>query len=299
MIPKDILKKVQQIQIRTSHLVTNALAGEYVSVFKGHGMEFDEVREYQPGDEIKTIDWNVTARTGHPYIKRFIEERELTIMLLVDLSGSGNFGSFKQFKSEIATEICALLAFSAIKNNDKVGLITFTDEIEKFVPPKKGKKHVLRVIRELLYKDPEIEKAQKNIRHQTDISVALEYLAKVAPRKTVTFLVSDFLTEGFEKSLRIANKKHDIIAITITDPRELELPKVGFIELEDAETGEILMVDTNDKKTIESFKKLNLQRIEERKKIFKSMAVDEITVMTNKSYVEPIMKFFRLREKRQ
>lgn len=297
MIPKEILKKVQQIQIRTSHLVTDALAGEYVSVFKGHGMEFEDVREYQPGDEIKTIDWNVTARTGHPFIKRFIEERELTVMLLVDLSDSGEFGTVTQFKKEIATELCALLAFSAIKNNDKVGLITFTDRIEKFVPPKKGKKHVLRVIRELLYTDP--EKEQGRLRHKTDISVALEYLAKVTPRRTVTFLVSDFLSDGFAKSLRIANKKHDIIAITITDPRELKLPRAGFIELEDAETGEIVLVDTNNKKTRDAFKKLNTKRVEDRKNLFRSMAVDEITIMTNQPYVEPIMKFFRLRERRQ
>lgn len=297
MIPKEILKKVQQIQIRTSHLVTNAMAGEYVSVFKGHGMEFEEVREYQPGDEIKTIDWNVTARMGHPYIKRFVEERELTVMLLVDLSDSGNFGSVNQFKREIATELCALLAFSAIKNNDKVGLVTFTDRIEKFVPPKKGKRHVLRVIRELLYSEP--DQNDFNRRKQTDISVALEYLLKVAVRKTVTFLVSDFIAKGFEKSLRIANKKHDIIAITITDPRELELPNCGFIDLEDTETGEILIIDTSDKNTRNSFKILNKKNIDERKKLFRSMNVDEIIIMTNEPYVEPIMKFFRLREKRQ
>lgn len=297
MIPKEILKKVQQIQIRTSNMVTDALAGEYVSVFKGSGMEFEEVREYQPGDEIKTIDWNVTARTGHPFIKRFVEERELTVMLMVDLSDSGEFGSVTQFKKEIAIELCALLAFSAIRNNDKVGLITFTDKVEKFVAPKKGKKHVLRVIRELLYTEP--EKEGKPHRRQTDINIALEYLAKIAVRRTVTFLVSDFLSTGFDKSLRIANKKHDIIAISITDPRELELPKAGFIELEDAETGEILIFDTNDKTSRDSFKKLNLRKIEERKKLFRSMNVDEITIMTNQPYVDPIMKFFRLRERRQ
>ncbi|MGR3320155.1 MAG: DUF58 domain-containing protein [Candidatus Anammoxibacter sp.] len=296
MIPREILKKVQQIQIRTSHLVTDALAGGYVSVFKGHGMEFDEVREYQPGDEIKTIDWNVTARMGHPYIKRFVEERELTVMLLVDLSESGDFGSASQFKKEIAAEICALLAFSAIRNNDKVGLITFTDRIEKFVPPKKGKKHVLRVIRELLYSDPDIKTKHSPL---TDITVALEYLTKIAARKTVTFLVSDFIAAGFEKALRIANKRHDIIAITIVDPRELELPNIGFVELQDAETGEIMVVDTGDKKTRNSFEIMNNNKREERKKMFRSSGIDEITIITNESYTEPIMRFFRLRGKRK
>ncbi len=297
MIPKEILKKVQQIQIRTSHLVTDALAGEYVSVFKGAGMEFEEVREYQPGDEIKTIDWNVTARMGHPFIKRFVEERELTVMLLVDLSASGDFGSATQFKKEVATELCALLAFSAMKNNDKVGLITFTDRVEKFVPPKKGKKHVLRVIRELLFNEDETGDEKK--KHQTDISIALEYLAKVAARRTVTFLVSDFIATGFEKSLRIANKKHDIIAVTIADHREQLLPDIGFVELEDAETGEIMVVDTSDKNAMLSHRLTTSQMIEDRKKMFRSVGVDEIPIMTNEPYVEPIMKFFRARERRQ
>lgn len=342
MIPREILKMVQQIQIRTSHLVTGALAGKYHSVFKGQGMEFEEVREYQAGDEIKMIDWNVTARMGHPYIKRFVEERELTVMLLVDISASGNFGSIKRFKSEIATEICALLAFSAIKNNDKVGLITFTDRIEKFVPPKKGKKHVLRVIRELLYNEGEMpennyvdvkpssnfqiptlkggqtsvlkgspgdfetSKDQDNnrnlglkpVRHQTDINVALEFLNKVAIRRTVTFLVSDFLATRFERALRLSNKRHDIIAITIIDPRELELPDIGFVELEDAETGEILLIDTSDKNLRNSFEQTNLRNTEERARLFRSMDVDEIVVRVDRPYIEPIAKFFRLREKR-
>lgn len=296
MIPREILKKVQQIQIRTSHLVTDVLAGGYLSVFKGHGIEFEEVREYQPGDEIKTIDWNVTARMGHPYVKRFTEERELTVMLLVDLSRSGSFGSARRFKDEIATEICALLAFSAIKNNDKVGMIMFTDRIEKFVPPKKGKTHVLRVIRELLYAGS--ERPEGHYRHQTDINVALEFLSKIARRRTVTFLVSDFLTTGFERSLRIVNKRHDVIAVTIVDPREIELPDIGFIELEDAESGEVLVVDTADKNTRESFNLINTREMEERTRLFRSMNIDEIAVRTDRPYVEPIIKFFRLREKR-
>ena len=290
MIPKEILKKVKQIQIRSSRLVNDVLAGEYVSVFKGRGMEFDEVREYQAGDDILTIDWNVTARLGHPYIKRYTEERELTIMFLVDLSFSGEFGSMKQFKNEIATEICAVLAFSAVRNNDKVGLILFTDKIEKFVPPKKGKTHVLRVIREVLYFKPENK--------GTDISIALEYLLKVTKRKTVCFLLSDFITEGFERALRIANKRHDMVAVSITDPRELEIPNVGFVELEDAETGEITLIDTADRKMMERFNRFNVKNMEERAKLFRGMGVDLVDVRTDSSYVEPIMKFFRAREKR-
>ena len=290
MIPKEILKKVKQIQIRSSRLVNDVLAGEYVSVFKGRGMEFDEVREYQAGDDIRTIDWNVTARLGHPYIKRYTEERELTIMFLVDLSFSGEFGSMKQFKNEIATEICAVLAFSAVRNNDKVGLILFTDKIEKFVPPKKGKTHVLRVIREVLYFKPENK--------GTDISIALEYLLKVTKRKTVCFLISDFITEGFERALRIANKRHDMVAVSITDPRELEIPNVGFVELEDAETGEITLIDTSDRKMMERFNSFNVKNLEERVKLFRGMGVDLVDVRTDSSYVEPIMRFFRAREKR-
>lgn len=290
MIPKEILKKVKQIQIRSSRLVNDVLAGEYVSVFKGRGMEFEDVREYQAGDDIRTIDWNVTARLGHPYIKRFKEERELTIMFLVDLSYSGEFGSMKQFKNEIATEICALLALSAVRNNDKVGLILFTDKIEKFVPPKKGKTHVLRVIREVLYYKPENK--------GTDISIALEYLLKVTKRKTVCFLVSDFITEGFERALRIANRRHDITAVSITDPRELEIPNVGFVELEDAETGGITLIDTSDRKMTKRFNRFNIKNMQDRANLFRGMGVDLIDVRTDSSYVEPIMKFFRTRERR-
>lgn len=290
MIPREILKKVRQIQIRSSRLVNDFLAGEYVSVFKGRGMEFEEVREYQFGDDISTIDWNVTARMGHPYIKIFAEERELTIMFLVDLSSSGKFGSAKQIKNEIATEICALLALSATRNKDKVGLILFTDKVEKFIPPKKGKTHVLRLIREVLYFKPEGK--------GTDLAIALEYLIKVTKRKTVSFLVSDFIAEGYEHTLRIANKRHDIIAISITDPRELELPKVGFIELEDAETGEMMLIDTSDGRIREEFNRRNVNSMDERAKLFRTMGVDLINVKTDRPYIEPIMKFFRMREKR-
>ncbi len=290
MISKDILKKIQQIQIHTRRLVNEAFVGEYHSVFKGRGMEFDEVREYQPGDEIRTIDWNVTARMGRPFIKRYVEERELTVMLLVDVSASGNFGSIKHLKNEVATEICAILAFSAIKNNDKVGMIMFTDKIEKFIPPKKGPKHVLRVIRELLCAQPTGK--------GTNISVALEYLNKITHRRTISFVVSDFIANDYAHALRIANKRHDMIAITIVDPREQELPNVGFIELRDAESDEILLLDTADSLARREFGALNNRRRQEQSRLFRSMGVDEILINTNRHHVEPIVRFFRIREKR-
>ena len=290
MIPKDILKKIQQIQIHTRRLVNEAFVGEYHSVFKGRGMEFDEVREYQPGDEIRTIDWNVTARMGRPFIKRYVEERELTVMLLVDVSASGNFGSIRHLKNEVATEICAILALSAIKNNDKVGMIMFTDKIEKFIPPKKGPKHVLRVIRELLCAQPTGK--------GTNISVALEYLNKITHRRTISFIVSDFIANDYAHAVRIANKRHDMIAITIVDPREQELPNVGFIELRDAESDEILLLDTADSLARREFGALNNRRRLEQSRLFRSMGVDEILINTNRHHVEPIVRFFRMREKR-
>lgn len=290
MLPKEIIKKIRRIQITTSHMVNDTLAGQYESVFKGHGMEFEEVREYQPGDEIRSIDWNVTARMGHPYVKKFIEERELTVMLMLDASSSSQFGSINQFKSELAAELCAVLAFSAVKNNDKVGLIIFTDQVEKFVPAKKGRRHVLRVIREALYFKPQHK--------ETDITVALEYLNKVTTRRTVTFLISDFLTSGFEKPLRIANKRHDIIAVVITDPRETELPKIGIIELDDAETGQRIVVDTSFKDIREEFKGISLRQLQQRQDLFRSAGVDAINIRTDMSYVEPLLRFFRMRERR-
>ncbi|MEW6535119.1 MAG: DUF58 domain-containing protein [Candidatus Auribacterota bacterium] len=291
MIPAEILKQVRRIHIQTSRMVNDILAGEYVSTFKGSGIEFDEVREYQIGDDIRSIDWNVTARTGHPHIKRFVEERELTVILMVDASSSGYFGSTSKLKNEIATELCAVLAFSAIKNNDKVGLIIFTDRIEKFLPPKKGKKHVLRVIRELLCFEPK--------RNKTDIELGLAYLNRVITRKAVVFMVSDFLSGGFEKSLRIANKKHDVIGINIIDPRELELPALGFIELMDAETGESIIVDTYDADVRAGFSLLSNDQLAKRRDLFKSMNVDLIEIQTDKPYIDPMMKFFRMREKRR
>ncbi len=290
MISKDILKKIQQVEIHTRRLVNEAFVGEYHSVFKGRGMEFEEVREYQPGDEIRTIDWNVTARMGRPFIKRYVEERELTVMLLVDVSASGNFGSIKQLKNEVAIEICSLLAFSAIKNNDKVGLIVFTDKIEKFISPKKGPKHVLRVIRELLCAEPTGK--------GTTISVALEYLNKISSRRTISFIVSDFIANDYAHALRIANKRHDMIAITMVDPREQELPNVGFVELRDAESGEISLVDTANAQVRRESSVVNLRQVHERSKLFRSMGIDEIIINTSKHYIEPIVRFFRVREKR-
>jgi uncharacterized protein (DUF58 family) len=290
LIPKEILKKVKRIEIQTRGLVNDVFSGEYHSVFKGRGMEFAEVREYQTGDDVRTIDWNVTARMGRPYVKIFEEERELTVVLVVDVSSSGEFGTVTRMKGEIATEICALLAFSAIKNNDKVGLIIFTGEVEKFVTPKKGKSHVLRVIRELLYHEPQGQ--------QTNIAAALEFLSRVTNRRAVVFLVSDFLSSDYEKALQIANKRHDIVAITVTDPRELALPNVGFIELEDAESGETFLVDTTDIQVRDEFNSRTAESILTREKMFRSMNVDYINIRTDESYVEPLIRFFRMRAKR-
>jgi len=291
MIPREILKQVRRIQILTRRMVNDVLAGAYHSTFKGRGMEFDEVREYVPGDDVRAIDWNVTARTGLPYIKKFVEERELTVMLLVDASSSGAFGTVQKTKAQVAAELCAVLAFSAIRNNDNVGLIIFTDRIEKFLPPKKGRGHVLRVIREMLYYEPEGT--------GTDIAGALEYLKKVTHRKTVAFLVSDFLAEGYEQALAIAARGHDVVPITITDPRELELPKIGLLQLEDAETGELITVDTRNPQVREQFGRLSGEAIGRRNRIFRSSGVDAIDVRTNRPYIEPLRRFFRMREKRR
>jgi len=293
MIPEEIFKKVRQIHIRTSHIVSDVLAGQYESVFKGQGIEFEEVREYQPGDDIRTIDWNVTARTGRPFVKKFVEERELTVMLMVDLSGSLSFGTHTRSKAELAAELCAVIAFSAITNNDKVGLIIFTDRIEKFIPPKKGRRHVLRVIRDVLSFTPE--------GHGTDIPVALEYLSKVTRRKTVSFLVSDFfeeLSDDYRQALRIASKRHDLIAINISDPREWELPKLGIMEFQDAETGEIVLIDTANAGSRDEFRRLVDEQMQRREELFRSAGVDAVSVQTDKPYIGELLRFFRMRERR-
>ncbi|MFH1045896.1 MAG: DUF58 domain-containing protein [Candidatus Omnitrophota bacterium] len=290
MIPKEILKKIRKIQITTSRIVNDVFAGKYQSVFKGQGMEFYEVREYSPGDEIRSIDWNVTARMGHPFVKKFVEERELTVMLLLDASMSCHFGSVKQLKSQLAAELCSVLAFSAIQNNDKVGLIIFTDRIEKFVPPRKGVRHVLRVIREALYYSP------RGV--GTDIPMALEYLSRVTKRKTIAFVISDFYASGFQKSLTIANRRHDVIGVTITDPREVELPDIGIVRLQDPETQASFFVDTSNRAFRRQYREGALNRRNERKKIFISAHVDNIDIRTDTAYVKELIKFFRMRERK-
>ena len=290
MIPKEILKKVREIEMYTNRLVNDVLAGEYHSVFKGRGMEFSEVREYQQGDDIRNIDWNVTARMGHPFVKQHVEERELTVILLIDASASGNFGTMNQMKGELAVELCAVLAFSAIRNNDKIGLGIFTDEVERYIPPKKGRNHVLRVIREMLYFQPQ--------RAGTNIQAALEYLNRMMKRKAVVFLVSDFQDSGYEQSLRITSRKHDVIPITITDPREIELPPVGLLEVEDAETGDMLLLDTFDPQVRRAYHQLALQRHAERTHMFRSMKMDVIDVRTDQAYMQTLLNFFRRRASR-
>lgn len=290
MIPKEILRDIRRIQITTSRMVTDVFAGQYQSVFKGKGMEFEEVREYQFGDDIRSIDWNVTARMGHPYIKKFVEERELTVMLILDMSLSSFFGSAGKLKMQIAAEVCSVLAFSAVKNNDKVGLIIFTDKIEKFVPARKGSRHVLRVIREALYFKPE--------GRGTDINLALEYLNRVTTRKTVTFIISDFFSLDFKKTLSAANKRHDITAITVTDPREMELPDIGIVKLDDAEGDNSLTVDTSDVRVRADYLKNAKKRIDDRNYLFRSANVDMVDIRTDKAYSQSLYKFFKMREHR-
>jgi len=290
MQTKEILKQVRHIEIKTRGLVNQVFSGEYHSVFKGRGMEFSEVREYHIGDDIRNIDWNVTARYGHPYIKIFEEERELTVTLLVDLSGSQAFGTFEKTKQRIATELSAILAFSALKNNDKVGLILFSDRIEKFVPPRKGKSHVLRIIREVLSFEPEGS--------GTDIKGALEYFNSVIKKRSIVFLISDFIDTGYDKILRIIGKKHDLIGIHLNDPREKELPKAGLIQFKDAETDEIRFIDTSNKQIREWFNRRIKDQDVFRKQLFMSSRLDSIEIDTSRSYIKPLVNFFKIREKR-
>ncbi|MBI3306231.1 MAG: DUF58 domain-containing protein [Candidatus Omnitrophica bacterium] len=290
MIPKEILKKIRNIEIRTTRLVNDLFGGEYVSVFKGHGMEFADVREYVPGDDIRTIDWNVTARSQEAFVKKFVEERELTVIFVVDMSGSQYFGSAEKLKSEIAAEITAVLAFAAVKNHDKTGLMISTDQVEKFIPVKKGRMHVLRVVREILCYQPK--------RRQTRMIAALEYLNNFLTRTAVIFLISDFLDNDYEKPLKILSRKHDVIAIHLRDPREEEIPSLGILELEDRETGEHRVVDTSTVTFREDMKKRIGARDEALDKLFKTLRVDKIDIQTDKSYVEPLMSFFKIREKR-
>jgi uncharacterized protein (DUF58 family) len=315
MIPREILKKIRQIELRTNRLVSETLAGQYHSVFKGQGMNFDEVREYQPGDEVRSIDWNVTARMNHPFVKKFVEERELTLMLVVDVSGSGLFGSREQSKRELAAEIASVLAFSAIRNNDKVGLILFTDTVEKFIPPRKGRKHVLRVIREALFFEPE--------RRGTDLNHALEFLMRVTPHKAIAVIISDFigspalrrhsagprlrpqlmLLESLGQAsfamLRQANRRHDVVAVQITDPYELELPALGRLVLEDAETGEIVEVGTGDARKRTAFAERQARAQSDLARLFRSAGIDAIQLRTDQTYTVALGRFFETREKRR
>ena len=290
MIPKEILRKVRQIEIRTNREVTDVLGGQYHSVFKGRGMEFEEVREYMPGDEVRAIDWNVTARFGHPYIKKFTEERELTVMLVVDVSASGQFGSGKQSKNELAAELAAVLAFSAIRNNDKVGVILFTDRIEKYIAPKKGRRHVLRVVREILAFQP--------TGTGTNLAQAFDYLNRVQRRRAVTFVLSDFQDAGFEKKLRLAGQRHDMVALSLRDLREEELPAVGLVEFRDAETGAHAVVDTFDRQVRATFAGKAKARLEALRGMLRSASVDHIEIRTDADYMRPLVKFFRMRERR-
>ena len=283
----EILKKIQHIEIFTDRLVNTVFAGEYESVFKGQGITFDEVREYQVGDEIRTIDWNVTARMGQAYIKKYVEERELVMMVVVDMSASTSFGSIAETKAEIAAEIAALLAFSAIKNNDKVGLICFTDTVEHYVAPRKGRRHVLRVVRDILHFQPK--------QPGTSIETALEFADRVLKPHSVVFLISDFKDTGYEKQLRLSSKRHSLIAITLQDRREVELPNVGLIELSDAESGETIVIDTRSEEARRLYSELNQHADAERRQIFRSNQIDSIHIRTDEPYVKPLIRFFRQR----
>jgi uncharacterized protein (DUF58 family) len=315
MIPRELLKKIRQIEIRTNRLVSETLAGQYHSVFKGQGMNFDEVREYQPGDEVRSIDWNVTARMNHPFVKKFVEERELTLMLVVDVSGSGLFGSGEQSKRELAAEIASVLAFSAIRNNDKVGLILFTEEVEKFIPPRKGRRHVLRVIREILFFSPR--------RRGTNLNHALEFLSRVTPHRAIAVVVSDFLGQNVTPrrgagtraasgmvqpqslalasftALRQANRRHDVVAIQITDRFELELPALGRLVLKDAETGEVVEVNTADPRKREAFAERQARAQADLLRVFRSAKIDSIQLRTDQPYGSELGRFFETREKRR
>jgi uncharacterized protein (DUF58 family) len=291
MIPREIVKKLRKIEIHTARLANDQLAGSYHSVFKGRGMAFSEVRQYQPGDDVRFIDWNVSARMRDTYVKVFTEEREMTVMLLVDLSASGLFGSVSQPKQETAAEVAALLAFSAIKNNDRVGLILFTDQVERFVPPKKGKGHVMRVITEIL--------SAKPARRGTDVRCALELLSSVQKRKCVAFLISDFIASGYERALRITSKRHDLIALQVLDPREEQLPNVGVIAAEDLETGELYDIDTSSRVVREAYATRIARQRSEREQLFRRLDLDHLTIQTDQPYVRPIAELFRRRQRRE
>jgi uncharacterized protein (DUF58 family) len=284
----ELIKKIRKIEIKSRGLSNQIFSGEYHSAFKGRGMTFSEVREYQPGDDIRTIDWNVTARFNHPFVKVFEEEREMTVMLLIDISASQKFGTTTQLKKDLITELCATLAFSAIQNNDKIGVIFFTDIIEKFIPPKKGRSHILRIIRELLNFEPQ--------HRNTDISQALRYFTNMIRKRSTAFLVSDFMTAGFEQSLKIAARKHDLIALRVTDKREKELPDVGLIKVHDNETGESRWLDTSDEAVRSVYSVRTREHEDWLRYVFNRSGVDTASIITGQSYVQPLMTLFKRRE---
>ena len=288
----ELFQKIKAIQIRTQRVVNDVFAGEYESAFKGRGMEFEEVRDYQPGDDIRHIDWKVTARMGSPFVKVHREERQLTVMLLVDVSSSGAFGSGRKLKNEVAAEVAALLAYTAIKSNDRVGLIIFSDSIEHYIPPKKGRAHVWRVIRDILTFRP--------TRKRTDLEGALEYMARVTRKRAVAFVVSDFLDRGFEERLRVLAKRHDVTAVAVTDRRELALPRIGLIELEDAETGETLLLDTWDRSVVEGFGILADEERDDRGDLFRAAGVGQVEIRADDAdYVDALVRYFHTRERRR
>jgi uncharacterized protein (DUF58 family) len=286
------MKKIRHIEIRTRRLVNDSFAGEYHSIFRGRGMEFDEVRPYLPGDEIRTIDWNVTARMGSPYVKRYVEERELTVMLMVDASGSEDFGTTGKFKRELAAELASVLSFSATTNKDKVGLMIFTDKVELYIPPRKGRKHVLRLIREMLAFEPQ--------GHGTDINVALDHINQILKRRSIIFLVSDFLADPFsyKKSLYMANRKHDVIAVDLNDPLETNFADVGLVTLEDAESGELIWVDTGNPAWQKTFARQTRAFESEKNKVFANAGVDQVRITTDEDYVKALTLFFQKRAQR-
>jgi uncharacterized protein (DUF58 family) len=296
---REILKKVRRIEIHTKRLVNDTLAGQYHSVFKGRGMNFDSVREYSPGDEVRTIDWHVTARAGRPFVKKFVEERERTLILMVDVSASEDFGSGTQSKRELAAELASVLAFSAIRNTDKVGLVLFTDQVELYVPPRKGRRHGLRIIREILGFEP--------LSRGTDIVNALDFVNDVASRRSVVFLVSDFQAPGalgdslpaLRKAIRQTNRRHDLVALPIDDPREHGLPDIGIVAIEDAESGELIEIDTGNETLRRRFAEVALDRTAQLERAFKSEAVDSLRITTDQSYVAPLMAFFKNRQRKR
>jgi uncharacterized protein (DUF58 family) len=285
---KDLIKKVRRIELKTRGLSNHIFSGEYHSAFKGRGMAFSEVREYVPGDEVRSIDWNVTARTGHPYIKVFDEERELTVVLVADVSASGDFGTENQLKRELITEACATIAFSAIQNNDKVGLILFSDQVELFIPPKKGRGHILRIVRELL----EFRAQHKG----TDVAGALKYLNNVIKKRAIAFLISDLMDEGYDDALKIANRKHDLVVLRTTDPREQELPRMGLVQFKDPETGEQRWVDTSSKRIRDHYRAAALKLQARTRDALRRAGVDHAVISTREGYVKPLMNLFRQRD---